>query len=106
MSRVDVVIPCYNYGKFLSDCVGGALDDQPGTDVRVLIIDDASQDDSAEIARKLAAADDRVEVQGARRQPGPYRHVQRRPARLGRWRLLRADLRGRQAHPGGAAPGR
>ena len=62
MSRVDVVIPCYNYGKFLSDCVAGALDDQPGTDVRVLIIDDASQDDSAEIARKLAAADDRVEV--------------------------------------------
>ena len=62
MSRVDVVIPCYNYGKFLSDCVAGALDDQPGTDVRVLIIDDASQDDSGETARKLAAADDRVEV--------------------------------------------
>ena len=62
MSRVDVVIPCYNYGKFLGDCVAGALDDQPGTDVRVLIIDDASQDDSAEIAHKLAAADDRVEV--------------------------------------------
>jgi len=62
MSRVDVVIPCYNYGKFLSDCVAGALDDQPGTDVRVLVIDDASQDDSGETARKLAAADDRVEV--------------------------------------------
>ena len=62
MSRVDVVIPCYNYGKFLGDCVAGALDDQPGTDVRVLIIDDASQDDSSEIAHKLAAADDRVEV--------------------------------------------
>ena len=62
MSRVDVVIPCYNYGKFLGDCVAGALDDQPGTDVRVLIIDDASQDDSAEIAHKLAAADNRVEV--------------------------------------------
>jgi glycosyltransferase involved in cell wall biosynthesis len=62
MSRVDVVIPCYNYGKFLNDCVTGALDDQPDADVRVLIIDDASQDDSAEIAHKLAAADDRVEV--------------------------------------------
>ena len=62
MSRVDVVVPCYNYGKFLADCVAGALDDQPGTDVRVLIIDDASQDDSAEIAQKLAATDDRVDV--------------------------------------------
>jgi len=62
MSRVDVVVPCYNYGAFLSDCVAGALDDQPDSDVRVLIIDDASQDDSAEIAHKLAAAYDRVEV--------------------------------------------
>lgn len=62
MSRVDVVIPCYNYGKFLPDCVTSVLDDQPGSDVRVLIIDDASQDDSADIARKLAASDSRVEV--------------------------------------------
>ena len=69
MSRVDIVIPCHNYGKFLADCfrVGvpmgvRPLDDQPGSDVRVLIIDDASQDDIAEIAQKLAAADDRVDV--------------------------------------------
>ncbi len=61
-SRVDVVIPCYNYGRFLGGCVAGALDDQPGVDVRVLIIDDASQDDSAEVAQKLAAGDDRIEV--------------------------------------------
>ena len=62
MSRVNVVIPCYNYGRFLSECITGAVDDQPGTDVRVLIIDDASLDDSAEIAHKLAAAYDQVEV--------------------------------------------
>lgn len=62
MSRIDVVVPCYNYGRFLSECVSSILDDQPGTDVRVLIIDDASQDDSAQTARKLAAADDRIEV--------------------------------------------
>ncbi len=62
MSRIDVVVPCYNYGRYLSDALAGALDDQPDTDVHVLIIDDASQDDSAKIARKLAASDDRVEV--------------------------------------------
>ena len=62
MSRVDVVIPCYNYGRFLPDCVASAIDDQPESDVHVLIIDDASQDDSADIARKLAASSDRVEV--------------------------------------------
>ena len=48
--------PCYNYGRFLRECVSSALNDQPGSHVRVLIIDDASQDDSAETARKLAAA--------------------------------------------------
>lgn len=61
MSSVDVVIPCYNYGHYLADSVGSALD-QPGVDVRVLIIDDASTDDSAERARALAATDTRIDV--------------------------------------------
>ena len=58
---VSVVIPCYRYGRFLATSVGSVLA-QEGVDVRVLIIDDASPDDSAEVARALAAADDRVEV--------------------------------------------
>src|SRR5713101_4189961 len=55
MSSVSVVIPCYKYGHFLEESVASVLDDQPGVDVRVLIIDDASPDDSAEVARKIAA---------------------------------------------------
>jgi glycosyltransferase involved in cell wall biosynthesis len=62
MSSVSVVIPCYNYGHFLEDAVTSVLDDQEGVDVRVLIIDDASPDDSAEMARKIAARDPRIEV--------------------------------------------
>ncbi|HEX6519508.1 MAG TPA: glycosyltransferase [Streptosporangiaceae bacterium] len=62
MSSVSVVIPCYNYGHFLTDAVTSVLDDQAGVDVRVLIIDDASSDDSAEVAKKIAAGDPRVEV--------------------------------------------
>src|SRR5487761_1262752 len=62
MSSVSVVIPCYNYGHFLEDAVTSVLDDQPGVDVRVLIIDDASPDGSAEVARKIAAREPRVEV--------------------------------------------
>lgn len=57
---VSVVIPCYNYARFVANCVRSALD-QDGVDVRVLIIDDASTDDSARVARRLAAEDDRVE---------------------------------------------
>src|SRR5690242_3600658 len=62
MSSVSVVIPCYRYGHFLEDVVASVLDDQQGVDVQVLIIDDASPDDSAEVARKIAARDPRVEV--------------------------------------------
>ena len=62
MSSVSVVIPCYNYGHFLEECVASVLDDQEGVDVRVLIIEDASSDNSAEIAEKIAAREPRVEV--------------------------------------------
>jgi hypothetical protein len=62
MSSVSVVIPCYNYGRFLPEAVSSALDEQPGVDVRVLVIDDASPDGSAEVAKELAAADPRIEV--------------------------------------------
>ena len=62
MTRVSVVIPCYNYGHFLGDALGSVLHDQPGVDVRVLIIDDASSDGSAEIAKQLSAGDSRVDV--------------------------------------------
>lgn len=62
MSSVSVVIPCYKYGHFLEDVVSSVLDDQDGVDVRVLIIDDASPDESAEVASKIAARDPSVEV--------------------------------------------
>ncbi|HEY0636030.1 MAG TPA: glycosyltransferase [Pseudonocardiaceae bacterium] len=61
MPSVDVVIPCYRYGEVLPTAVRSVLD-QPGVDVRVLVIDDASGDGSADVARSLAEADDRVEV--------------------------------------------
>ena len=62
MSSVSVVIPCYCYGHFLEAAVSSVLDDQDGVDVRVLIIDDASSDDSARVAREIASRRDQVEV--------------------------------------------
>jgi Glycosyl transferase family 2 len=54
-----VVIPCYNYGRYLPECVQSVLD-QADVSVDVLIIDDASPDGSAAVARRLAAGDTRV----------------------------------------------
>src|SRR3569833_941361 len=59
MSQVDVVVPCYNYARFLTRCIQSVLQ-QPGVVVRVLIIDDTSSDETPRIGKELAA-DPRVE---------------------------------------------
>ena len=59
MRTVDVVVPCYNYAKYLEICVRSILD-QPDVAVRVLIIDDCSTDESEVVGRRLAADDSRV----------------------------------------------
>jgi glycosyltransferase involved in cell wall biosynthesis len=59
MRRVDVAVPCYRYGHFLRECVESVLS-QPEVDVRVLILDDASPDDTPVVAAALAAQDPRV----------------------------------------------
>ena len=59
MSTVDVVVPCYKYARYLPRAVESALN-QDGVDVRVLILDDCSPDDTEEVGRRLAAADPRV----------------------------------------------
>ena len=56
---VSVVIPCYNYGHYLPDCLGSALN-QPGVEVEAIVVDDASPDGSGEVAEHLSAADPRV----------------------------------------------
>ncbi|HLO78214.1 MAG TPA: glycosyltransferase family A protein [Magnetospirillum sp.] len=71
MGSVDVVVPCYQYGRFLRQCVTSVLDqDVPA--LRVLIIDNASTDDSVEVARQLAAEDRRVQVVARRVNQGPH----------------------------------
>lgn len=59
MSSVDVVVPCYRYGHFLRECVQSVLT-QSSVQVRVLILDDASPDNTEEVAVALAREDPRV----------------------------------------------
>jgi glycosyltransferase involved in cell wall biosynthesis len=54
-----VFVPCYRYGHFLRQCVKSVLS-QSGVSVRVLIIDDASPDNTAEVAAALASEDPQV----------------------------------------------
>jgi glycosyltransferase involved in cell wall biosynthesis len=59
MSSIDVIVPCYNYGRYLDQCVDSVLQDQNLT-TRVLIIDDASSDNTPKVASGLADQDSRV----------------------------------------------
>jgi glycosyltransferase involved in cell wall biosynthesis len=59
-STIDVVIPCYNYARYLRGCVNSVLS-QSDVNVRVLVIDDASTDDTPIVGKELAASHSAVQ---------------------------------------------
>lgn len=61
LATVSVVIPCYNYARYLPEAVNSALS-QAGVVVDVIVVDDRSSDNSLEVARQLAAANPRITV--------------------------------------------
>jgi glycosyltransferase involved in cell wall biosynthesis len=69
MSSVDIIIPNYNYGKYLGDAVR-SIQDQGIPDLRILIMDNASTDNSVEIANELAGKDSRIEVLARKKNIG------------------------------------
>ena len=91
MSSVDIAIPCYQYGRYLRDCVASVLS-QDIDDLRILIIDNASTDNSVAIARQLAEEDARVSLLARSQNSGAARFVQC-GRRLGRGAVLHGALR-------------
>jgi hypothetical protein len=67
---VTVVIPCFNYARFLRDAVRSALT-QEGVDVDVVVVDDRSTDDSLAVAHALAAEHSAVTVLAHEVNQGP-----------------------------------
>ena len=66
---VSVVIPCFNHGRTLERAVVSALRQD---DVHeIILIDDASTDDSLEVGRALAARDSRLQVYSQPVNSGP-----------------------------------
>jgi glycosyltransferase involved in cell wall biosynthesis len=61
MPSVDVAIPCYQYGRYLEDCVTSILR-QEIRDLRILVIDNASTDNTREVAERMSARDSRVQI--------------------------------------------
>jgi glycosyltransferase involved in cell wall biosynthesis len=70
MPTVSVVIPCYNYARYLPAAVNSALS-QLGVSVNVIVVDDKSSDNSLAVARALAKRDSRVSVIAHEANGGP-----------------------------------
>lgn len=58
---IDVLIPAFNAGRTIESAVRSILD-QTVRDLRVIVVDDGSTDDSAAILARLADADPRLEI--------------------------------------------
>lgn len=89
-SLVSVVIPCYNYEPYIAQAINSALA-QPRVDVEVLVIDDCSTDNSADLAMEIAARDSRVSVYINKINRGPVETFNRGLARVRGSYVVRLD---------------
>ncbi len=78
---VTFVVPCYRLAHYLEECVGSILR-QSFRDIEVIILDDASPDDTPEVARRIVAADPTGRVS-----------YQRNPVNLGNIRTYNLGIR-------------
>ncbi len=70
---ISVIIPSYNYGRFIGQTVASVLA-QGVQSLEVLVLDNASSDETAEVMRAFAT-DARVRFMGNRRNIGPSHNV-------------------------------
>lgn len=58
---LSILIPNYNHARYLTDCLSSVLQ-CPSQDLEILVIDDASTDNSIEIIESFAEKDPRIKV--------------------------------------------
>jgi glycosyltransferase involved in cell wall biosynthesis len=81
---VSILIPTYNYARYLPDAIESVLG-QDFSDLEVVIVDDCSRDDSAEVIQRYAGLDPRIRF-----------HLNRRNLGLvANWNFCLAQARGR-----------
>jgi hypothetical protein len=69
---VSVIMPCFNHGHFVVEAVASVLG-QTMADLELIIVDDASTDDSVAVIQKLAQKDGRIKLIVHQKNCGPSR---------------------------------
>ncbi len=73
---ISIIIPVYNVGKYLRECINSALN-QTYQHLEILCIDDGSTDTSPAILQELAQTDKRIRTitNGINKGPGAARNT-------------------------------
>ena len=91
MPLVSVIMPAYNVAPYIGDAIRSALA-QTFTDFEVIVVDDGSKDDTADVVRELARQDPRIQlVQQSNRGLAGARNSALRAARGELFALLDSD---------------
>lgn len=61
MPKISIVIPAYNVGNYLQECLD-SVRNQTFSDIEAIVVNDASPDNVGEIAAQAAAQDPRIRV--------------------------------------------
>lgn len=61
MVKVSVIVPIYNVEKYIGECVQSVMK-QTLKDIEILCVNDGTPDNSMDIVKKLAKADERIEI--------------------------------------------
>ena len=59
--KVSVVIPVYNVELYVEDCLRSVMD-QTLQDIEIICVEDAGQDNSIDIIRRLMEEDSRISL--------------------------------------------
>ena len=90
--KVSIIVPIYNVEKFLSRCLDSIIG-QTMSDIEIILVNDASPDDSLKIAQEYANRDSRIQIIDKTVNEGPMmaRHTGINAARAERVFFLDSD---------------
>jgi len=88
---VSFVIPCYNYGRFLPDCLQGILSQEEYQDWEIVAVDDGSSDNTLAVLNDYAKADSRFRIIVHEKNKGHIETVNRGLAEARGKYLVRID---------------